>query len=212
MRSIAKGLATGALLACVVVSVQAKDLGPAASPRNSGAAFAPTAGEASTPVGWKGFCRDHAGDCDVAALKAVDVALTPLVRRTLQAVNARVNRTVAPITDEDHWGVAERWSYPDDGKGDCEDYALQKRKLLMGLGLPRQALLMTVVRDNRGDGHAVLTVVTNKGDLILDNKRDHILTWNRTGYGFIKRQSQSHPSRWVMIGEPASATATATAQ
>ncbi len=31
----------------------------------------------------------------------------------------------------DHWGVIEKWSYPEDGYGDCEDYALLKRRMLM---------------------------------------------------------------------------------
>ncbi len=49
----------------------------------------------------------------------------------------------------------------EDGYGDCEDYALLKRKMLMQAGWPREALLMTVVRDKKGEGHAVLTVKTD---------------------------------------------------
>ena len=78
----------------------------------------------------------------------------------------------------------------------------------MSAGVPRQALLITVVRDNRGEGHAVLTVATDKGDLVLDNKRTQILPWTETGYAFLKRQSREHPNRWEGIGGP---TATATA-
>ena len=70
----------------------------------------------------------------------------------------------------EHWGVVERWNYPDDGYGDCEDYVLLKRKLLMQAGWPREALLITVVRDKKGDGHAVLTVKTDRGEYILDNQ------------------------------------------
>jgi hypothetical protein len=40
----------------------------------------------------------------------------------------------------EHWGVIEQWDYPADGKGDCEDYALFKRKILVDEGFPRQAL------------------------------------------------------------------------
>jgi predicted transglutaminase-like cysteine proteinase len=39
---------------------------------------------------------------------------------------------------------------------DCEDYVLLKRRMLMQAGWPREALLVTVVRDKKGDGHAVL--------------------------------------------------------
>ena len=65
------------------------------------------------------------------------------------------------MTDLEHWGVVERWNYPDDGYGDCEDYVLLKRRMLMQAGWPREALLITVVRDKKGDGHAVLTVKTD---------------------------------------------------
>ena len=106
------------------------------------------------------------------------------------------------MTDMDHWGVVEKWSYPDDGKGDCEDYVLLKRRMLMQAGWPREALLITVVRDKKGDGHAVLTVKTDKGDFILDNQEEQVLLWSDTGYRFVKRQSQSNPNNWVSLGDP----------
>jgi predicted transglutaminase-like cysteine proteinase len=60
--------------------------------------------------------------------------------------------------------------------------------------LPREALLVTVVRDKRDEGHAVLTVITDKGDYVLDNQSKDILLWSETGYSFVKRQSQSNPN------------------
>ena len=68
---------------------------------------------------------------------------------------------------------------------------LLKRRMLMQAGWPREALLITVVRDKKGDGHAVLTVKTDKGEFILDNQDEQILLWSETGYRFVKRQSQS---------------------
>src|SRR5258708_35208913 len=105
------------------------------------------------------------------------------------------------MTDMDHWGVIERWSYPDDGYGDCEDYVLLKRRMLMEAGWPRQALLITVVRDLKGDGHAVLSVVTDRGDYALDNQADDVKPWFATGYTFIKRQSQIDQNRWVLLDD-----------
>ena len=90
-------------------------------------------------------------------------------------VNKWVNDTIRPITDMDQWGVVEKWSYPDTGRGDCEDYVLLKRRMLMQAGWPREALLVTVVREHNGDGHAVLTVKTDKGEFILDNQHPDIL-------------------------------------
>ena len=49
---------------------------------------------------------------------------------------------------------------------------LLKRRMLMQAGWPREALLITVVRDKKGEGHAVLTVKTDKGDFILDNQAE----------------------------------------
>jgi predicted transglutaminase-like cysteine proteinase len=95
----------------------------------------------------------------------------------------------------------ERWAYPDDGKGDCEDYVLAKRRALINLGWPASVLLITVVRDKEGDGHAVLTVVTDRGDVILDNQENEILPWQDTGYRYVKRQSQGDPTLWVSLGD-----------
>jgi predicted transglutaminase-like cysteine proteinase len=105
--------------------------------------------------------------------------------------------------------VVERWSYPDDGYGDCEDYALLKRRMLIESGWPREALLLTVVR-GEGEGHAVLTVTTDKGDYVLDNLNSDVLLWSNTGYRFIKRQSQYDPNVWVSLGDSAPAITTAT--
>ena len=55
----------------------------------------------------------------------------------------------------------------------------------------------------------MLTLVTDRGDFVLDSKTSRILPWQNTGYGFIKRQSQTNPNVWVKLGDPASATVTA---
>ena len=130
------------------------------------------------------------------------MVLTPKAWADMAKVNTWVNETIKPVTDLEHWGVVEQWDYPDDGKGDCEDYVLLKRRMLMQAGWPREALLITVVRDKKNEGHAVLTVKTNRGEFILDNQESEILPWNKTGYRFVKRQSQSDPNTWVSLGEP----------
>jgi len=127
----------------------------------------------------------------------------------MNAVNERVNRTILAVRDQDHWGVVDRWDYPDDGLGDCEDIQLLKRKLLIEAGLPRRALRMTVVIDEQGTGHAVLMVRTDHGDFILDNKRDAVLTWQRTGYLYVKREGDDG-SAWVRLGGSPAPSLTAT--
>jgi predicted transglutaminase-like cysteine proteinase len=170
-------------------------------------------GEATrAPIGWVEFCVEYDPECKTKPSMARDVVLSADAWKDLQRINLWVNSHVKPMTDMDHWGVVERWNYPDDGYGDCEDFALQKRKMLMQAGWPREALLMTVVRDKNGDGHAILTVKTDKGEFILDNQTDEILLWTDTGYRFVKRQSQSDPNVWVSLGDPRGAPLTASSR
>jgi len=157
------------------------------------------------PIGWVEFCTEYKSDCATRPSQPRDVVLTPKAWTDLVRVNAYINDTVKPLTDLEHWGVVERWNYPEDGYGDCEDYVLAKRKMLMQAGWPREALLITVVRDKKGEGHAVLTVKTDKGEFILDNQEGEVLLWSKTGYRFVKRQSQGDQNVWVSLGEPRSA-------
>jgi len=162
------------------------------------------------PVGWVEFCARQPDECASATTTAArDIALTMQAWMTLMRVNKWVNEKVKPLTDLEHWGVVELWSYPDDGYGDCEDYVLLKRRMLIQSGLPREALLVTVVVDKKHNGHAVLTVTTDQGDYILDNQNEDILLWSETGYRFLKRQSRSNPNVWVSLGAPQPAAATA---
>jgi predicted transglutaminase-like cysteine proteinase len=164
------------------------------------------------PIGWVEFCVEYDPECKTKPSAPRDIVLSGQAWKDLQRINLWVNAHVKPMTDMEHWGVVERWNYPDDGYGDCEDYVLQKRRMLIQAGWPREALLITVVRDKRGDGHAVLTVKTDKGEYILDNQNEQILLWSDTGYRFVKRQSQSDPNVWVGLGERRSAPATATSR
>jgi predicted transglutaminase-like cysteine proteinase len=164
------------------------------------------------PIGWVEFCAEHGRECETRPMEARDVVLTPTAWRDLVRINRWVNSKIKPLTDLEHWGVVERWSYPDDGYGDCEDYVLLKRRMLIQAGWPRQALLITVVRDNRGDGHAVLTVKTDRGEFVLDNQHEEILLWSETSYRFVKRQSQTDPNVWVGLGDTRPAVSTATSR
>ena len=164
------------------------------------------------PIGWVEFCADRPLECKVTAGAPRDVVLSNKAWTDLARINKWVTENVKPMTDMDHWGVVEKWSYPDDGYGDCEDYALLKRRMLIEAGWPREALLMTVVREKNGNGHAVLTVKTDRGEFILDNQEERILLWSETSYRFVKRQSQSDPNRWVSLGDPRPTIATASSR
>jgi len=207
---------TGGALVVLCAAVLLAGGGPAfagertaqAFPANERAVYAAVGEPTRAPIGWSEFCLAYKPECDTKPSAPRDIVLSPKVWSDLVKVNDWVNRSVEPLTDLEHWGVVERWNYPDDGKGDCEDYVLLKRRMLMQAGWPREALLITVVRDKKGDGHAVLTVKTNRGEFVLDNQVGEILAWNKTGYRFVKRQSQSDPNSWVALGEPRMAPAT----
>jgi predicted transglutaminase-like cysteine proteinase len=167
--------------------------------------YAAVGPRSSVPFGWVDFCARYEGECSGERLTAVDVNWTGRARQDVERVNLWVNAHVTPVSDQDHWGLVDRWDYPMDGKGDCEDFALLKRKMLIDMGYPRQALLITVVKDDSQAGHALLTVRTNAGEFALDNLSDEVTPWAQTGYRFVKRQSQEDPNIWVALGEPTEA-------
>jgi predicted transglutaminase-like cysteine proteinase len=156
-------------------------------------------GSAKPIQGWVKFCESFPAECAVDVTEAELIDLTPQTWKTIVSVNQRVNSTVKAVTDADHFGVVDVWGFPDDGRGDCEDFQLLKRRILAESGLPRRAMRMTVVIDELGEGHAVLVVRTNRGDYVLDNKTNAVLPWSRTGYVYIKRESQDTVG-WVSLG------------
>jgi predicted transglutaminase-like cysteine proteinase len=174
------------------------------------AASSPTVavGETRPVRAWIEYCRRNAADCAVDVNEPSEIVLTPGAWQKVVAVNARVNDLIQPVTDEDHWGVLDSWDLPTDGYGDCEDYQLLKRKLLVEAGFPRRALRMTVVLDEKGEGHAVLMVRTDRGDFILDNKVSSILPWHQTGYVYVKREGHEGTA-WASLGGAMSPVATA---
>jgi predicted transglutaminase-like cysteine proteinase len=156
-------------------------------------------GSARMPIGYALFCSNQPSECSGKGSKNARIALDAARYTELDLVNRTVNERIAPVTDEELYGVAERWAYPVD-RGDCEDYVLLKRRVLMDAGWNPAALLITVVRDEKGAGHAVLTVVTDRGDYVLDNQQEAVLPWQQTSYEYVKRQSQADPKSWVFVG------------
>jgi predicted transglutaminase-like cysteine proteinase len=162
--------------------------------------FMITGGKTSQPIGHYEFCLTHRDECAVKTASVERVQLTAERWNELVAVNNMVNTKIAPATDEEVYGRAEFWAYPT-SRGDCEDLVLLKRRILEGKGWPTGSLLITVVRQRNGDGHAVLTVITDRGDLVLDNLEPHILVWSETGYEYVKRQSEFDSGTWVGIND-----------
>jgi len=167
----------------------------------AGVSFMHTGGRTTQPVGHYEFCQHLPQECNQRTARQEPVELSRKLWATIVAVNNAVNTEVQPRTDMEMWGREEVWSYPDSGFGDCEDYALEKRRRLMQAGMPAGDLLMTVVRQPNGDGHAVLTVRTSLGEFILDNLEPRVLAWTDTDYTYLKRQSTQNSGVWVTIND-----------
>jgi predicted transglutaminase-like cysteine proteinase len=132
--------------------------------------------------GW--LCNSHAGR------PMSDDEAMPLLKQ----VTSRVNAEIIPTEDQ-----ADYWSLPINGRGDCEDYALLKRKELLDAGLPSSMLAIAVVLDRGGKNHSVLMVRLDAGDYVLDNLNSGVRTWESTGYTFIARQNFDSPRNWQVI-------------
>ena len=170
----------------------------ASSAYAAGASFQKEFGKSLPPIGFVKFCAANPGECKNVGRRVQRVAVTQGMWAKLQSVNASINGSIAPVSDAELYGEAEFWTYPVDA-GDCEDYLLLKKRELEKLGFDSGALLITVVLDEKNEGHAVLTVATEQGDYVLDNRRNDILLWAETGYTFLKRQSQKDPRAWVAL-------------
>jgi predicted transglutaminase-like cysteine proteinase len=155
-------------------------------------------GATPPPFGFVQMCERQPAECAGHSGSEPRFVAGPLRLTELDEVNRAVNAAIQPATDQELYGVAEYWTLPTD-KGDCEDYALLKRQLLIRRGWPPSALLLTVVRDERGDGHAVLTARTAQGDFILDNKLTDVRLWHQTGYRYVMRQSFVEPRLWMSL-------------
>jgi len=155
-------------------------------------------GRTSQPIGHALFCQQFPQECKVRATHTKAPKLTRKRWADIVEVNNHINMVVKPVTDQEHYGVEEHWTYPKD-YGDCEDYVLLKRYMLLQRGWPESSLLITVVKQPNGEGHAVLTVRTDRADYVLDNLQMKVKPWNKTPYKYLKRQSAKHTGHWSKI-------------
>lgn len=154
-----------------------------------------TAGKAFPPPAFLPFCARESSLCRTGGHTIV--ALDQAKASELKQVNSAVNNRIRERSDRANVGKDDDWRVPAN-YGDCEDFAILKKRELMKRGWPSSALLLTVAR-YRGDGHTVLTVRTSEGDLVLDNLTNAVRDWSRTPYAYFARQSQSNGRRWELI-------------
>lgn len=158
-------------------------------------------GPTTQPIGHLLFCRENKRECEppTSHIAPGPLELSRSTILSVATVNTMVNARIKARSDMNIYGIEERWAYPA-SEGDCEDFALLKRRLLAAEGIDLANLLMTVVLRPDGEGHAVLTLRTTQGDFILDNLEWRVLPWTETPYTFLKRQSSADPGRWIDIG------------
>ncbi|MGU3574161.1 transglutaminase-like cysteine peptidase [Brucellaceae bacterium C25G] len=163
--------------------------------------FMITGGLTSQPIGHYEFCKRESAECNIRTKNTAPLKLNQQVWNKIVQVNLSVNDRIQPLTDMEIYGQEEYWAYPTT-VGDCEDYVLLKQRELAQAGIPMSHMLITVVRKADGEGHAVLTLRTDRGDFILDNLTDEILNWQATDYTYLKRQSEQNTGQWVSIETP----------
>ena len=205
-------LRAGTMVAAVLTAVCTLDVPPAHAFLARPALFAAIGGTTKAPGGWLQLCAENAEQCRPMADQTREVSLTPSLLQQLYDINKYVNDRVTWTSDSELYGKAEHWAYPLD-RGDCEDMVLLKRRLLAKAGWPQGALLITIVeeRGREKTRHAVLTVRSDRGEMILDNQTPEILFWYETNYRYLLRQSAADPNVWESYGTEQAKPATAAA-
>jgi predicted transglutaminase-like cysteine proteinase len=178
-----------ALIACPVLPARA------GSAIATGAAVVP-------PSGFIHFCVKHSDECLVSGHDTARMELTAARQAELREVQARINEAIEPREDPSHL-----WEYARDGHGDCNTFALTKRRALIALGWPEETLLLAAVYTERNEGHLVLVARTSQGDLVLDNRLPRIVEWTVLPYRWVSMQSQASPARWLRVTGESVATA-----
>ena len=153
-----------------------------------------TGSETSRPYGHVEYCSKNASDCRSSGNSQ---ALPPARLSVLQAVNHVINKAIKPVSDQKQFGKREYWT-ANTKAGDCEDYALAKRRALLKRGFKPSHLLLTMAR-SRGEAHTVLVVRTRDGDFVLDNLKTAVLPVNKTSLGYVKMQSGDNARKWRSI-------------
>lgn len=188
--SAVRGLLSAAVLLSIALPANAIDA------RKLHRDLLPVKASVSAPPGAANLCRQYDWACATTGrTRAIDVNALKLI----QQINQQANRKIRPISDQNQWSVAERWSLPTNRGGDCEDYALYKKMRLIEAGFSPDQLLIATVLDRQNRSHAVLVLRTGAQDLVLDNLTGRIKAWRDTGYTFLRLQDPHAPGRWVAV-------------
>lgn len=164
----------------------------------SSQAFLPQRMHIKAPDGAEGLCRKYSWACSQTRQSG---QLTKGDLKKVSVINKQINRKTRAIDDQSQYRTTEYWTLPSARGGDCEDFALLKKRDLIQAGIAPNRLLIATVLDRRRGGHAVLVFRTDTGDVVLDNLTNRILPWTKTKYTFLRMQDPKSPNRWVGVFE-----------
>lgn len=162
----------------------------------TGSAFISSVSASPPPSGAARLCLQYSWAC---AHKASVTMSSSQELRLVKEINNRVNRSTREVTDQRQYKTREFWALPTSLGGDCEDFALLKKRDLIKAGIDPRKLLLATVLDSRRNAHAVLVYRSSQGDLVLDNLTNRIKPWNATRYLFLRMQDPNQPRNWVGI-------------
>jgi predicted transglutaminase-like cysteine proteinase len=159
------------------------------------------AGPALAPFQHVRFCLRYPSECKSDPTEISQIDLNAANTELLKRVNNDVNAAIIPTVKDHGPELNEGWTIAPSA-GDCNDYAVTKRHELLQSGLPAKALRLSVVKTASGIGHLVLVVMTNKGELVMDNLTETIRPWRSTEYHWLKIQSASDARFWYEVKAP----------
>jgi predicted transglutaminase-like cysteine proteinase len=147
------------------------------------------------------FCIRYPADCKSDPSEKERIGLNAETLELLKRINHSVNTSIAPTLKSYGTDLQDSWTIAP-STGDCNDYAVTKRHMLLESGLPSKALRLSVVKTPSGIGHLILVVATTRGDIVMDNLTEVIRPWQTTGYLWLKIQSASDSKYWFEIKAP----------
>lgn len=151
------------------------------------------------PEPYRDFCLRNEGSCDLSGPEILE--WSPELLSLLQETNASVNGSLQFSPDPENSGLEEYWDYPKRGVGDCEDFVLEKRRLLVEAGLPSASLTCGIAfHEVQLYPHAILFAETTAGTFVLDNLHDEVMCWDALPYFYTRRERAD--GQWMRFQQP----------
>src|ERR1700730_12395923 len=187
-------------LAIVAASLSAERAGAGVRNHLDAGTFPPIAEASPTfaPLHHVRPCLRYRADCKSNTGEAERIDANAETMELLGRVNHSVNISIAPRAKSYGRNLDDSWTVAP-ASGDCNDYAVTKRRELIENGLPPSALRLSAAKTASGVGHLVLIVSTTKADIVLDNLSEKIRPWQQTDYQWLKIQSATDPRFWSEV-------------